>query len=102
MATRRDVNIGIVSTVAAATVATKAFAQQPIILPPPTLEGGKSLLQALKDRKSTRDLCGSRRVGSGPFESAVGRLGRQSVPGRWPHSAALARCLSAGYLRHPA
>ena len=56
MTTRRDVNLGILSTIAAAT-ATEAFAQMPhtIELPPPVTEGGKSLMQSLKDRRSTRD-----------------------------------------------
>jgi len=57
MATRRQVNAGILSTVAAAAVtATKGFAQspQPIALPPPAMEGGKSLMQSIKDRQSTR------------------------------------------------
>lgn len=56
MTTRRDVNLGILSTIAAAT-ATEAFAQMPhtIELPPPVTEGGKSLMQSLKDRRSIRD-----------------------------------------------
>lgn len=57
MATRREVNIGILSTVAAAASPTKGFAQasQAIALPPPAMEGGKSLMQSLKDRQSIRD-----------------------------------------------
>ncbi len=57
MSTRREVNIGILSSVAAAATATKGFAQslQTIDLPPPTMEGGGSLMQALKDRQSIRD-----------------------------------------------
>lgn len=56
MATRREVNAGILSTVAAAATATKSFAQSPqtIVLPPPAMEGGKSLMQSLKDRQSIR------------------------------------------------
>ena len=61
MVTRRQVNTGILSTAAtAATVSMAgraAFAQmaQTIALPPPVTTGGKSLMQALKDRKSIRE-----------------------------------------------
>lgn len=61
MATRRQVNLGIVSTAAIAATATmaatKSFAQTPqtIDLPPPVMTGGKSLMEALKDRQSIRD-----------------------------------------------
>ena len=61
MTTRREVNLGILSTAAVATTATlttgKSFAQarEPIVLPAPTLAGGKSLMQSLKDRQSIRD-----------------------------------------------
>ena len=60
MVTRRQVNTGILSTAAAATVsmaATMAFAQtaQTIALPAPVMTGGKSLMQALKDRQSIRE-----------------------------------------------
>jgi len=57
MATRRDVNLGVLSTVAAGAAATDSFAQAPraITLPPPAMEGGKSLMQALTDRQSIRD-----------------------------------------------
>lgn len=57
MTTRREVNIGLLSSVAAAATATPGFAQKPqaIDLPPPAMTGGKSLMQSLKDRQSTRD-----------------------------------------------
>jgi nitroreductase len=57
MSTRREVNIGILSSVAAVATATKGFAQSPqaIDLPPPMMEGGRSLMQSLKDRQSIRD-----------------------------------------------
>jgi nitroreductase len=57
MTTRRQVNIGILSTVAAGATARQAFAQAPqaIALPPPTMEGGKPLMVALKERQSIRD-----------------------------------------------
>jgi len=58
MTTRREVNLGIISTVAvAAAAATKSFAQtaQAIDLPPPVMDGGKSLMQSLKERQSIRD-----------------------------------------------
>jgi nitroreductase len=57
MATRRDVNIGILSTVAAAAATRQVFAQAPqaIVLPPPAMEGGKSLMESLKNRQSVRD-----------------------------------------------
>jgi len=57
MTTRRQVNVGILSSVAAVAAATTGFAQQPqaIDLLPPALEGGKSLMQSLKDRQSIRD-----------------------------------------------
>jgi nitroreductase len=57
MTTRRDVNIGILSTIAAAAAPAAGFAQsvQAIHLPPPVTEGGASLMQALKDRRSVRD-----------------------------------------------
>lgn len=56
MTTRREVNLGILSTVAAAAT-TKSFAQTPqaIALPPPAAKGGKSLMQSLMDRQSIRD-----------------------------------------------
>jgi len=54
---RRHINAGILSAVAAAATATRSFAQSPqtIVLPPPAMEGGKSLMQALQDRQSIRD-----------------------------------------------
>lgn len=57
MTTRREVNVGILSTVAAVAAATAGFAQQPqaIDLLPPDMEGGKSLMQSLKERRSVRD-----------------------------------------------
>jgi nitroreductase len=62
MTTRREVNLGILSTAAAVAATTTlavstsiAQTQQPVGLPPPIMEGGKSLLQALKDRKTIRD-----------------------------------------------
>ena len=57
MTTRRQVNAGILSSVAAVAAGTTAFAQNPqaIELPPPIIEGGKSLMQSLKDRQSIRD-----------------------------------------------
>lgn len=59
MATRRDVNLGILSTATVATLAaaSRSFAQapQPIALPPPTMESGKSLMQSLKARQSIRE-----------------------------------------------
>lgn len=57
MATRRDVNVGILSSVAvvAATTTTLAATSQDLALPPPSLEGGKTLRQALEERQSIRD-----------------------------------------------
>jgi nitroreductase len=57
MTTRRQVNVGILSSVAAAAATTTAFAQQPqaIDLPAPAMDGGKSLMQSLKERQTTRD-----------------------------------------------
>jgi Nitroreductase family len=60
MATRREVNLGILSTAAAAATtlsATKSLAQTPqaIALPAPAMEGGMSLMQSLKSRQSIRD-----------------------------------------------
>jgi len=61
MATRREVNLGILSTATAAAAATTAttmsFAQTPqaIVLPPPVMTGGKSFMQSLKNRQSIRD-----------------------------------------------
>ena len=57
MATRRQVNVGILSTVAATVTTAKSFAQSPqaITLPPPAMAGGKSLMQSLKDRQSIRE-----------------------------------------------
>lgn len=56
MTTRRQVNVGILSSVAAAVAATSGFAQAPqaIELPAPVMEGGKSLMQSLKERQSIR------------------------------------------------
>lgn len=60
MTTRRDVNLGIVSTAAVAATAmlgaTTGLAQpQPIDLPPPAMAAGGSLMQALQDRQSIRE-----------------------------------------------
>lgn len=57
MTTRRQVNIGILSVAAANATTRQAFAQTPqaIALPPPMMEGGKLLMVALKERKSTRE-----------------------------------------------
>ena len=57
MTTRRQINVGILSSVAAVAATTAGFAQQPqaIDLPAPAMEGGKSLMQALKDRQTIRD-----------------------------------------------
>lgn len=60
MTTRREVNLGILTTAAAvatASLTTTGVAQtlQSIDLPAPVMEGGKSLMQALKERKTIRD-----------------------------------------------
>ncbi len=61
MATRREVNLGILLTAATAAAttmeATNSFAQSPqaITLPPPAMEGGKSLMQSLQARQSIRN-----------------------------------------------
>ncbi len=61
MVTRRQVNAGILSTaavaVSASVAATGALAQtaQIIALPALSMTGGKSLMQALKDRQSIRE-----------------------------------------------
>ena len=61
MATRRDVNIGILSVAAAAATATIASTpglaqtERAIVLPPPVMEGGKSLMQSLQARQSIRE-----------------------------------------------
>jgi nitroreductase len=57
MVTRRQVNAGILSTAAVSIAANKALAQtvQTIVLPAPVTTGGKSLMQALKDRQSIRE-----------------------------------------------
>ncbi len=57
MTTRREINVGILSSVAAVAATTAGFAQQPqaIDLPAPAMEGGKSLMQALKDRQTICD-----------------------------------------------
>jgi nitroreductase len=60
MATRRQVNIGILSTVAAGTATGQAFAQAPqaIALPRPDTTGGKPVMVALKQRQTIRDYAG--------------------------------------------
>jgi hypothetical protein len=59
MANRREVNLGMLSTAAAAATmrATKTFAQAPqtIVLPPPAMQADKPLMQALQARQSIRD-----------------------------------------------
>ena len=60
IATRREVNLGILSTAAAATTTLAAATSfcaddQAIVLPEPAMAGGKSLMQSLKDRQSIRD-----------------------------------------------
>jgi len=57
MTTRRQVNIGILSTVAAGATARQALAQAPkaIALPQAAMEGGKPIMVALKERQSIRD-----------------------------------------------
>jgi len=59
MSTRREVNLAILSTAAAAataTVGTKVLAQSaaPVDLPPANTAGGKPLMQALKNRRTIR------------------------------------------------
>jgi len=61
MASRRDVNLGILSTAAAAATATlaatRSLAQtgQAIALPAPAITGGKPLMDSLSARQSIRD-----------------------------------------------
>ncbi len=56
MRTRRDVNVGILSAIGAATHASTSLAQSAHIdLPPPTIAGGKTVMQALKERRSVRE-----------------------------------------------
>ena len=57
MTTRRQVNVGILSTVAATAPPQRVLrrAPQAIALPPPAMAGGKSLMQSLKDRQSIRE-----------------------------------------------
>lgn len=57
MTTRRETNLGLLAAAAslvAAPTFAQAPAQQPIVLPPPRADFGKSLAQALKARRSTR------------------------------------------------
>lgn len=56
MFTRREANIGILSTVMTAALPRVVLAQpQAMDLPPPQTEGGKPLMEALKLRRSTRE-----------------------------------------------
>lgn len=57
MTTRRDVNLGILSAMGAVAGAAASRAQgaQTVDLPPPILDGGKTLMQSLKERRSTRE-----------------------------------------------
>jgi len=56
MITRREANVGLLSTLVAASVPGLAFAQAPVLeLPPPQTEGGKPLMAVLKARHSTRE-----------------------------------------------
>jgi len=61
MTTRREVNFALLSaatgaaTAMLATSTSAAQTQQPIDLPPPTLNSGKSLMQALMQRQSIRE-----------------------------------------------
>src|SRR5579863_5666358 len=57
MSTRRDVNFGLLSAVAVTAATAEAYAQSPqdLVLPPPAMQGGLPLMQALRDRKSIRD-----------------------------------------------
>src|ERR1700733_15658783 len=57
MTTRRATNLGILATAAMVLAPSLAPAStaQPIVLPPPRCDFGKSLAQALKPRRSTRE-----------------------------------------------
>ena len=56
MTTRRAANIALLSAAALALVpAARAQTQQPVVLPPPRADFGKSLAQALKMRRSIRE-----------------------------------------------
>ena len=54
MATRRSVNLGVLSAAALAMAPALAQGQAPLELPPPRADFGTSLAQALKLRRSTR------------------------------------------------
>jgi nitroreductase len=90
MATRREVNISILSSIAAAAASVPGLAQTSasIQLPPPALEGGKSLMQSLNARRSIRDFSDrplSRQVISNLLWAAWG-VNRPEVNGRTaPH-----------------
>ena len=54
--TRREVNVGLLSSAAAAAMpAAPALAAQAVILPAARSQGGKPLIEALRLRRSTRE-----------------------------------------------
>ena len=61
---------------------------KPITLPKPDMDGGKSVLAALKERKTTRNISTKELPAPGPIKPALGSL--RSEPGEWAHSASLA------------
>jgi Nitroreductase family len=57
MMTRREANIGLISTAALAAMGSVAVAEEPAVieLPEPQSQGGKPLIEALRLRRSIRD-----------------------------------------------
>ena len=61
-------------------------ALKPISLPKPQMEGGKPLMQALKDRQTSRSFSSEKLSRADPLEPALGG-GRSESAGRKAHRA---------------
>ena len=58
MLTRREANAGLIGAAMLAAAPSAIAAETERALPPPRLDGGKPLMQALRARRSTREFAG--------------------------------------------
>ena len=93
MMTRREANIGLVSSAAMVMAGNVASAQQQAIdLLPPRSQGGKPLIEALRLRRSIRQYAPRQLPPQMLSDLSVGRLRHQSPRERRPNRALLAAC----------
>jgi hypothetical protein len=88
--TRREPNIGLISSAAFVAACGAASAQAALDLPPPRSQGGKPLIEALRLRRSIREYSNRALPAQVLSDLLWVAFGRQSTRKRRPHCPLLA------------